>query len=339
MKSIIIIGNYGKYQKLNGQTMRTRTIYNSIKAKYGNNYKIEKIDTANKSILLYIKAVFKILKAKRVIILPAKRALKPLLILIKLLGASKKTVHIAIGGWLDTYINKPKWIKIEKNFKAILVQIEALKISLEKLELKNVIYFPNYRENTDEKIQIKEKEDLYKKFVFYSRVIKEKGIFEAIEAIKLLNKEGFKCSLDIYGPLENNFKNEFLLKINNIENIKYHGILKPGEIITTLNKYDALLFPTYYKGEGFPGSILESFMAGVPVIASNWKYNSQIVEENKTGLICKVHSVNSIIECIKKLNLNFEEYKNMPLNCKKEAEKYSQEKIEEILFKALEINK
>lgn len=335
MNSIVVIGNYGKYKKLNGQTMRTRTIYDSLERKYNKKYKVERIDTANRNIFLYFKTAFKIIKAKRVVILPANRALKPLLILIKILGASKKTVHIAIGGWLDNYINKPRWIKIENSFIAVLVQIETLKKSLEKIGLKNVIYFPNYRENTNEKIEIKEKKDSYNKFVFYGRIIHEKGIIEAIEAIDIVNKEGIKYSLDIYGPLEKDFEEEFLIKVNNSKNIKYHGILKPEDSIIELNKYDAMLFPTYYKGEGFPGSILESFMAGVPIIASNWKYNTQIIESGKTGLICETHSVKSIIKCIKELNNNLEKYKFMPLNCKKVSEKFSKDKVEKILFETL----
>lgn len=143
--------------------------------------------------------------------------------------------------------------------------------------------------------------------------------------------------MDIYGPLEEKFKYEFLSNIKNEPNISYNGTLNQGEILTTLNKYDALLFPTYYKGEGFPGTILEAYMAGVPVIASDWKYNSEIIENKVTGLICEPHSVKSIVNCIKMLNNNFEKYKNMPLNCKKNAEEFSEKKVAPILFKFLDI--
>ena len=336
MKSIIIIGNYGKDNKVDGQIMRTRTVYNSVKNKYYPKYKVEEINTANKNIILYIKACVKIIKAYRIIIMPAYSALKPMLFLIKLLGASKKTIHIAIGGWLDQYINKPCWKKIENDLMAILVQLETLKKSLETKGLTNVVYFPNYRQECGEILNIKPKTELYKKFVFYSRIIPEKGIFDAIDAINTLDKDEKGYSLDIYGPIDEKFKDEFLAKIKNSSNIIYHGALKQGEILTTLNKYDALIFPTYYKGEGFPGTILESYMAGVPVIASDWKYNSEIIENEVTGLICEPHSAQSIVNCIKKLNNNIEKYKNMPLNCKINSEEFSEKKVEPILFKFLD---
>lgn len=189
MKSIIIIGNYGKDNKIDGQIMKTRTIFNSVKNKYYPKYKVEKINTANKNIILYIKTFVKIIKAYKIIIMPAYSALKPLLFLIKLLGASKKTIHIAIGGWLDEYINKKYWIKLENNLMAILVELETLKKSLQNKGLTNIIYFPNYRQETDEVLNIKSKMKSYKKFVFYGRIIPEKGIWDAIDAIKVLNKE------------------------------------------------------------------------------------------------------------------------------------------------------
>lgn len=338
MNSIIIIGNYGSKDRVDGQIMRTRTIYNSIKARYGNSYIIEKVDTSKRNILFYIRVCKKIVVAERIVILPAYGALKPLLFLINLFKASKKTVHIAVGGWLDKYINKQKWIKIENKFKAVLVQMSSLKKSLEIIGLNNVVYFPNYRDETNEVIKIGVKNSVYCKFVFYSRVILEKGIFEAIEAIQVLNKSGNdKYTLDIYGPVEESFKEILENKIKDIPNVTYHYPLEQGEILTTLNKYDALLFPTYYKGEGFPGAILEAFMAGVPVIASRWKFNEEIIEEGKTGLFCEHHSAESIIKCIKKLNNDLEKYRTMPLNCQKEAEKFSAEKVTKILFKTLDI--
>lgn len=143
--------------------------------------------------------------------------------------------------------------------------------------------------------------------------------------------------LDIYGPVEEKFKYEFLSKIKNEPNINYYGLLKQGEILKVLNKYDALLFPTYYKGEGFPGTILEAYMAGLPVIASNWKYNTEIIEDGRTGMICETKSVESIVEKILDMNKNIEKYQNMSINCKEISDMYTEEKITQILFKVLSV--
>ena len=332
MKKIIIIGNFGKSGKVDGQIVKTRTIYNSIKKRYKLNYKVVVLDTSKKNIFFYAKSIKEIITAYRIIILPAYSALKPLLFLINCLNATQKTIHIAIGGWLDSYLNDKRWLNIENKLISVLVEIESLKLSLEKLGLKNVVYFPNYRENSQEKISVSEKKTPYRKFVFCARIIPEKGIIEAIDSIKILNKKDNKYFLDIYGPLSDDFKEKFFKRINNVDNIKYLGILEQRKIITTLNKYDALLFPTYYRGEGFPGILLETFMAGVPVIASDWNYNKEIIKIENTGLLCKIHSVESIINCIETLNNNLEKYKKMPINCKQKAEEFTEEKVTKILF-------
>lgn len=44
-----------------------------------------------------------------------------------------------------------------------------------------------------------------------------------------------------------------------------------------------MVIPTYYQGEGFPGTILDSYIFGVPVIVSKCKYNSEMIKEGKTG--------------------------------------------------------
>lgn len=67
--------------------------------------------------------------------------------------------------------------------------------------------------------------------------------------------------------------------------ISYKGILEPinNNIYENLSNYDLMIFPTFCKEEGFAGAILDSFISGVPVFASDWKYNSEIIKENITG--------------------------------------------------------
>ena len=50
-----------------------------------------------------------------------------------------------------------------------------------------------------------------------------------------------------------------------------------------------MIFPTYYVGEGFPGTIIDAFSSGIPDIATDWRYNSEIVQNGKTGYIYKLN--------------------------------------------------
>ena len=78
----------------------------------------------------------------------------------------------------------------------------------------------------------------------------------------------------------------------------YKGVLQPEEVLTTLRKYDVLIFPTHYEGEGCPGILVEALSVGLPIIASNWKYNEEFVENGVNGFLCEVFDVESYVESI-----------------------------------------
>ena len=84
-----------------------------------------------------------------------------------------------------------------------------------------------------------------------------------------------------------------------------------------------MLFPTFYKGEGTPHTIIESFGAALPVIASDWAYNSEIITNKKTGLIFSLEKENDLINKIMWSINNPEKIRAMSKNCYLESDKYN----------------
>ena len=84
-------------------------------------------------------------------------------------------------------------------------------------------------------------------------------------------------------------KNEdnFFSQIRSTDCISYKGNADPSDVENILRKYFMMVLPTFYEGEGFPGIIVESFASGLPVIASDWKYNSEIIQDGINGLLFK----------------------------------------------------
>ena len=72
--------------------------------------------------------------------------------------------------------------------------------------------------------------------------------------------------------------------------VHYGGLVPFYKSVEVLKNYFALLFPTYYEGEGFAGTLIDALAAGVPVIASDWRYNPEIVEDGMTGKIHKTQN-------------------------------------------------
>ncbi len=156
-------------------------------------------------------------------------------------------------------------------------------------------------------------------FCTFSRVTPEKGIDEAIEAISLANKRGVKCHLDIWGPIERGFEDHYATIFNNNEAISYCGVLATDEGLDKLSGYYMMLFPSFYPGEGFPTTICEGFMTGLPVIASDWRFNSELIKDGETGYLFPVHDVEKLTELI----ITAVENENSILLMKKNAMEYS----------------
>lgn len=118
----------------------------------------------------------------------------------------------------------------------------------------------------------------------------------------ILQKIGYQEKFDVtfYGKTtdELDYFNSFIENINKRNNALYKGIidLKDTENYKELAKYDVMLFPTYWSGEGFPGVMIDAYISGLPIIASDWNLNSDIVKDNITGWIIPVHDVNALAE-------------------------------------------
>jgi glycosyltransferase involved in cell wall biosynthesis len=121
------------------------------------------------------------------------------------------------------------------------------------------------------------------------RISKSKGIGEILEAIAFLKAKDFNFHVTFYGPVEDIFALES-------SNSSYGGILdiqaNSNEVYASLSTYNVMLFPTYWQGEGFPGVIIDAFIAGLPIIATDWNMNKELIKEGVNGYL--VDAKNSI---------------------------------------------
>lgn len=331
MKSVFISAKFG-YKKniIDGQTLKSRILKDELVAQ--NQYKIYYSDTAdmkNRNIFLLFEIIIKSLCCKNIVILPAHKGLRillPLFVLIKFLF-NKNLLYVVIGGWLPEVIAKNRfYYTLSRNIDGIYVETNDMKKKLNTLGLKNVEILPNFKrvkviDNFSQSSKTNNKLNL----VFLSRVMPEKGVEEAIDVVTRINNcYKDKISLDIYGPISEGYKKTLLnyIDTNNPYNIDYKGLLQPEEIQSILINYDALIFPTFYSGEGFPGIVLDAYMAGLPVIASDWKYNKEVIIDKKTGFLFKTHSLNQLEQILLNLVNNPLILEKMKKNCVKEALKY-----------------
>ena len=107
-------------------------------------------------------------------------------------------------------------------------------------------------------------------------------------------------------------------------NVRYEGVINPQNVPQVIRQYDALLLPTHYEKEGYPGAILEAYEAGLPVIVSNWPTIREIVDES-CGLLIKSQSVDELHQAMEKLKENPEFYRQLAQGAIYKREQFSLE--------------
>lgn len=290
-----VIGHFGFGRNFSdGQTIKTKIITKELDKNFGES-EVLKIDTHGAKLISLLKAPFQAVKALKrannVIIFPAHNGVKifvPLLTFFRKFFKKRKLHYVVIGGWLPEFLkNKPKLTKKLKKFDYIYVETTTMQNALAEQEVANVVVMPNCKN-----LKILDASELvYPNGVPYrlctfSRVMKEKGIEDAVDAVTTINERYGKIiyTLDIYGQVDANqtewFEN---LKQEFPEYINYCGLADADKSVEVLQNYFALLFPTRFYTEGIPGTIIDAYSAGVPVISAKWESFSDVVDNGITG--------------------------------------------------------
>ncbi len=134
-----------------------------------------------------------------------------------------------------------------------------------------------------------------RKLLFMSQLRPEKGVHIAIAALEQLPQD---FSLDFYGPLMPGVE---LQHFDGNPRLHYRGIAAPDEVPSLFARYDVLLFPSYYPGEGYPGVVIEALQCGLPVIASAWQAIPEILDGERGGLLVAPQSVEALVEAVQRL--------------------------------------
>lgn len=131
-------------------------------------------------------------------------------------------------------------------------------------------------------------------FVFVGQVRRGKGIAELVEAAERCNEP---ISVDVYGPL---FPDVDKRVFEGSKRVHYRGVLDPCDVPTTLRQYDMQLLPTKFQTEGYPGIVLESYSAGIPVIASAVGGIPEIVDET-SGILVEPGNADALYEAMQRV--------------------------------------
>lgn len=275
------------------------------------------------------------------VILSASHASGKLIKILPLFTDPNNVIYWSVGGDLDKRIEKKEFsVNSLNKLKKVIVQGKKQALVLTSLGLNNVISIPNSKPIPS--IPFTHERSFKGRFVYVSRIHPQKGVREIVEASNIIERENPQTvfSVDFYGVIDDSFKTEFNSLITGSEKCHYKGYLdltsKNGYL--KLSEYDCFLFPTYWPGEGFPGAVIDAYIAGLPLIATRWNLNEEMISDNKTGFLIPVKDARCLSDKMKQLFNCSSQFFQMRSCCREEALKYDvKEVLSEQLFSELGI--
>ncbi|HEY5464511.1 MAG TPA: glycosyltransferase family 4 protein [Hanamia sp.] len=171
-------------------------------------------------------------------------------------------------------------------------------------------------------------------FLFIGRLIKDKGIFEFVDAARIIRKEYPNVIFNVIGPFwHQNLKSNTITKTD-LQNwiteriIDYQG--EKEDVRKFIAEADCIVLPSYR--EGASNILLEAASMEKPIITTNTIGCKEIVDDGVTGFLCNVRdSIDLAKKMEKMLLLSSEQRDSMG---KKARQKIIKEFDKQIVIKA-----
>lgn len=346
MKKIAIIGKYTTANGVtDGQAVKTVILARELERRLGQ-MTVGQIDTYNwkkNPLKLFARSIAAVQTCGDVIFMTDEGGIKVFPWLLRFVNVRKKCRlhYVVVGAWLVRFLEKNRFIaECLKRYHGIYVETKALKEGLEALGFRNVILMPNCKGlRILEERELCYGKELPYRLCTFSRVMREKGIAEAAEAVTAVNRHYGKpvFTLDIYGPVDPGQKTWFEeLSAAFPPEVRYGGIIPYDASVETVKNYHALLFPTAFYTEGIPGTIIDAYAAGVPVICSRWENFADVVEDGRTGIGYPFEKPECLTGILMEVAENPGMIYEMKPNCLEKAGEYLPERVMDILLKELQ---
>lgn len=155
-------------------------------------------------------------------------------------------------------------------------------------------------------------------FLFVSRLMKEKGIDQYLDAAKFIKAKYPYTEFHICGNMEQDYTDIINELVKN-GTIIYHGTVK--DMRPMYQKAACTIHPTYYP-EGLSNVLLESAASGRPIITTNRSGCREVVDDGVNGYVVEEKNSQDLIDKIEMfLSKSVEERKQMGLAGRAKVEK------------------
>lgn len=136
----------------------------------------------------------------------------------------------------------------------------------------------------------------YPSFLFSGRLMKDKGIYEFVEAARIIRNKYPQVRFRILGMLDASGVNS--VPIPTIKQWVNEGVIEYlGETLDVrpfLAKADCMVLPSYYR-EGLSRILMEAASMETPIITTDQPGCREVVEDDRTGYLCKLRDVHDLV--------------------------------------------
>lgn len=154
--------------------------------------------------------------------------------------------------------------------------------------------------NTQTKNELMEKYHFSGTFtlIFVSRLLKQKGLDDLVNAVNDINKEADKkINLMIVGWIDpsnpDSFSEEEITAYSKLPNVAYLG--KRNDIDQLIAMADAAVLPTFYR-EGTPRFLLEAMAMAKPILTTDMPGCNHLVKNKQNGVLVEPRNKEAIVE-------------------------------------------
>lgn len=335
MKKTAIIGQYGEGPNyVTGQAVKTYFLAGWMRERFGRE-NVEIVNTygwKKRPLGLLLSLIRAMMHCENAVILPAQNGVRVFAPLVADLNRvfHRRIFYVVIGGWLaDTLRENRRLRRAVAAFDGVCAETESLAARLRQTGVPNAWYLPNCRDYREaEPKQLPAEPPL--PVCTYSRVTGSKGIEDAVlicrKANALLGGPVFR--LEVYGMIDEEYREAFRALCEREKDIlRYGGVKNADEAIDTLRGQFALLFPTYYEGECFAGTVLDAFLSRTPIIANDWKYNREVIRSGENGFLYPFRDTDTAAELLARLTREPDLYRAIQEGCGESARTYDSERV------------
>lgn len=156
-------------------------------------------------------------------------------------------------------------------------------------------------------------------FLCISRLIRDKGVYEYLEACEIIKKKNPQIRCLLVGPYDSNpssLKPEELQRFIDSGVIEYFG--EQTDVVPYFRDSSVFVLPSYR--EGTPKTVLEAMACGRPSVTTDAPGCRETVDDKENGLLVPVKDVEQLADTMQYMIDHPNELKTMALNARKKAE-------------------